>query len=94
MDKYGYPKFLNLKYFTAISMFAYGYYFFIHLRANPEHKYRMSATRRISRMTGYLTSMPLPPYLRVGIYKAFGGVYGVNYDDILVENLNSFRTFN
>ena len=38
--------------------------------------------------------MPLPPYLRVGIYRAFGSVYGVNFDEILVENLNSFRTFN
>ena len=38
--------------------------------------------------------MPLPPYLRVFFYKAYGSVYGVNYDDILVENLNSFRTFN
>ena len=75
-------------------MICYSYYFLYYLRLNPDHKYRMSATRRISRITGYLTSMPLPPYLRVGIYKAFGGVYGVNYDDILVEDLNSFRTFN
>ena len=69
-------------------MLGYGFYFQHYLRLNPEHKYRTSATRRISRMTGYLTSMPLPPYLRVGIYKAFGAVYGVNYDDILVEDLN------
>ena len=45
-------------------------------------------------MTGYLTSMPLPPYLRTLFYRGFGSVYGVKFDEILVENLNDFRTFN
>jgi phosphatidylserine decarboxylase len=39
-------------------------------------------------------SMPLPPHLRVLIFKAFGMVYGVNFDEIKVDNLNKFRTFN
>jgi len=38
--------------------------------------------------------MPLPPYLRVGIYKAFGTLYGVNYAEAVQEDLNKFRTFN
>mmetsp|Transcript_37568 Transcript_37568/g.49436 ORF Transcript_37568/g.49436 Transcript_37568/m.49436 type:complete len:211 (-) Transcript_37568:613-1245(-) len=38
--------------------------------------------------------MPLPPYLRVAIYKAFGTLYGVNFDEMRTENLNDFRTFN
>lgn len=37
--------------------------------------------------------MPLPPYLRTLMYKAFGNMYGVNFDEIKVP-MNSFRTFN
>ena len=37
--------------------------------------------------------MPLPPYLREYIYRAFGFLYGVNFNEI-AEPLNSFRTFN
>lgn len=36
---------------------------------------------------------PLPPYLRVWMYKAFGKFYGVNFDEIK-DPLNSFRNFN
>ena len=57
-------------------------------------KYRVSWTRRISRFTGYATSFPLPPGLRVLAYKAFGGIYGVNYSEMKVEELNAFRNFN
>lgn len=28
------------------------------------------------------------------MYKAFGAVYGVNFDEIKVDDLNKFRTFN
>jgi len=45
-------------------------------------------------MTGYFTSTPLPPYLRKYLYLGFGKMYGVNFDDMLVEDLNQFRTFN
>ena len=38
--------------------------------------------------------MPLPPYLRQYIYLAFGKLYGVNFEDVLVEDINQFRTFN
>ena len=57
-------------------------------------RFRVSLTRVMSRMTGRLTNMPLPPYIRGGIYSAFGKLYGVNFNDILVQDLNSFRTFN
>jgi phosphatidylserine decarboxylase len=36
---------------------------------------------------------PLPPKIRVWMYKAFGYFYGVNFEEIK-EDLNSFRTFN
>lgn len=38
--------------------------------------------------------MPLPPYLRKYIYLGFGKLYGVQFDDILVDDINKFRTFN
>ena len=57
-------------------------------------RYRVSWTRNISKVTGFLTTMPLPPYLRVGMYKAFGSVYGVKFDEAKVENPNDFSTFN
>jgi phosphatidylserine decarboxylase len=45
-------------------------------------------------MTGRAASMPLPPHLRVYMYKAFGLIYGINFDEIKVDDLNKFRTFN
>lgn len=48
----------------------------------------------ISRMTGRLCGMPLPPHFRKYLYLGFGKLYGVNFDDILVSDLNQFRTFN
>ena len=39
-------------------------------------------------------SMPLPPYLRVLMFKAFGKIYGVNFDEVKVDDLNKFRSFN
>lgn len=38
--------------------------------------------------------MPLPPYLRKYVYLGFGKLYGVNFDEIAVDDINSFRTFN
>jgi len=63
-------------------------------RRQQDMKYRVSFTRIMSKMTGSLTSMPLPPYFRSSLYSAFGKVYGVNFNDILVQDLNQFRTFN
>jgi len=41
-----------------------------------------------------MTNCPLPPYFRAHLYKAFGKLYGVNFDEIKVDDLNKFRTFN
>jgi len=38
--------------------------------------------------------MPLPPILRKYIYLGFGKLYGVNFDEILQDDLNNFKTFN
>ena len=73
---------------------AYLFFFYLRARRQQDLQYRVSFTRIISRMTGRLTSMPLPPYFRSSLYSAFGKVYGVNFDDILVQDLNQFRTFN
>ena len=85
---------MNFKYFVLLTMLGNGIYLYIFMKDKPQHRYRFAVTRRVSRITGSLCSMPLPPYLRVFMYKAFGSVYGVNFDEIQVEDLNSFRTFN
>ena len=36
----------------------------------------------------------LPPYLRTYIYRGFGWLYGVNFDEIKVDDINTFKTFN
>jgi phosphatidylserine decarboxylase len=48
----------------------------------------------MSQFTGFLTNLPLPPYLRQYMYTAFGKLYGVNFDEIKVADINTFRTFN
>ncbi len=90
----GMQKFFNFKHFVGISLLAYSTYFYFIAREQKATTFRVSLTRRVSRFTGYITTMPLPPGLRSMIYKGFGSIYNVNFDDILVENLNDFRTFN
>ena len=94
MNTVGVQRLFNFKHFVGISLLFYGGYFYMVAKDQEAMKYRVSVTRRVSRITGYMTSMPLPPGLRVLIYKAFGSVYGINYAEINVESLNSFRTFN
>lgn len=74
-------------------MVCYLGYFFVLARQQDRTKLRFAPTRFVSRMTGRLCNTPLPPYLRVYLYKAFGYMYGVNFDEI-DKPLNSFRTFN
>ena len=62
----------------------YMVFFYLTARKKPDMRFRVSSTRIISRMTGRLTNIPLPPYFRSGLYTAFGKLYGVNFDDILV----------
>ena len=51
-------------------------------------------SRRMSQFTGLVMNCPLPPYLRQYMYKGFGLLYGVNFEEIKVDDLNKFRTFN
>ena len=41
-----------------------------------------------------MCNMPLPPVLRKYFYLGFGKLYGVKFEDLLIEDLNEFRTFN
>ena len=75
-------RFFNFKHFVGITLLSYAGYFYMIAKDSNATRYRVSVTRRVSRMTGYLTSMPLPPGLRVLIYKAYGGIYGVNYNEM------------
>ena len=57
--------------------------------------YDWSLSRMASRTTGHLCNMTLPPFIRVAVYKAFGALYGVNFDELPAgTNLNDFRSFN
>lgn len=94
MDRAGMQRLLSFKHYVGITFLFYGAFFYMSSRDSPTMRYRVSLTRRVSRFTGYLTSMPLPPGLRVLLYKAFGGIYGVKFDEIQVESLNSFSSFN
>jgi hypothetical protein len=87
------PRMINFRYMVSLSMVCYLGYFFVLARQQDQTKLRFAPTRFISRMTGRLCNTPLPPYLRVYMYKAFGFMYGVNFDEI-DKPLNSFRTFN
>ena len=88
------PRMLNYRYLMTASILSYSLFFFVIARHQEKSKYKVSLSRRLSRTTGRLMSMPLPPYLRAWMYKAFGKLNGVNFDEIKVDDLNKFRTFN
>lgn len=81
------------KIFT-VSISAYLLGLYLHARKEKTLKFKVALSRRMSRFTGHCCNMPLPPYLRKYVYLAFGKLYGVNFDDILINDLNDFRTFN
>lgn len=81
------------KMFT-FTMSAYLLGIYLHARKDQNTRYKVSFSRHISRMTGHLCNLTIPSPMRSPIYKAFGKVYGVNFDDILVEDLQEFRNFN
>lgn len=45
-------------------------------------------------MTSVLTNTHLPPYLRAIFYKTYGTFTGVKFEEAVVQDLNSFCTFN
>ena len=76
--------FSNSRKWFGVTIGAYVLAGLLHARGEQKLKFKVSATRRISRYTGYLCGMPLPPYLRQYIYLAYGKFYGVNFDEILI----------
>jgi phosphatidylserine decarboxylase len=38
--------------------------------------------------------MTLPPYFRKYIYLGFGKLYGLNFDEIAIDDINKFKNFN
>ena len=90
----GMQRFFNFKHFVGVSLFSYSAYFYFIAREQKATTYRVSLTRRVSQFTGFITTVPLPPGLRALIYRGFGSIYNVNFDEMRVENLNDFRTFN
>lgn len=88
------PKMLNYRYIMTGTLLTYSLFFFLIARNQEKTKLSVSLSRRISRMTGRIMSIPLPPYFRAMMYRAFGRVYGVNFDEIKVDDINKFSNFN
>ena len=79
---------MNSRYILSFSMLSFGAVFFFYAKNHERLRFKVSLTRRVSQFTGLMATMPLPPYLRVYLYKAFGGIYGVNFDEIKIEDIN------
>ena len=76
-------------------MLAYFGFAYLAVSNDEKMKYHYAMSRIVSRMTGRLCNMPLPPYLRGFLYQGFGALYGVRYDELPEgTDLNQFRTFN
>ena len=89
-----FPRLIGTRWLMTGTLSCYALYFFVIARHNDNMKYKFSISRKISQLTGILTSITLPPYFRAAVYSAFGSIYGVNFDEIKQENLNNFRSFN
>lgn len=77
---------------VTISAYLLGMY--LHARKERNLKYKVSLSRRTSRLAGHLCNLTLPPGLRAYMYRGWGNFYGVNFDEMAVEDLNNFRNFN
>jgi len=76
------------------TMACYCFYAVMLMSGHDRWKYQVSLSRRLSQFSGFLFNLPLPPYLRVGLYKTFGTLYGVNFSEAIQQDLNQFTTFN
>lgn len=94
MNRSTLPRIAKTSRVVTYSFLTYVFFGYLFARNTEKLKLKVAMSRRISRATGYMCSMPLPPYLRKYIYLGFGKLYGVNFDDIQVSDLNSFQTFN
>jgi phosphatidylserine decarboxylase len=78
----------------SFSIFSYMIGLYLHARKERSMMYSVALTRKISRFTGFMCNMTLPPFMRSSIYSTYGYIYGVNYDDILEPDISNFRNFN
>lgn len=76
---------------TLASYFIFGYF---NAKKDLKYQYQLAISRNASRMTGMLCNMPLPPYFRKYLYLGFGKMYSLNFDDIKIDDINKFKTFN
>ena len=90
----GLTRLVSSKLIIPATVGAYGFLMFLKARKEQEHKYALALSRKISRMSGRLGNMPLPPYLRQYFFLGFGKMIGVNLEEMLEKDLDKFRTFN
>ena len=58
-------------------------------------KYQVAPSRQISRMTGRICNLPLPPYLRAYMYRGYSALLGVDLSELPSgRDLNDYRCFN
>lgn len=77
-----------------LSVLSYTYFSILIARSEESTKYIHSMSRRISRMTGRMMKMHIPYHMRSPIYRLFGKVNGVNFDEMKAQALTQFSTFN
>ena len=82
------PRYVKTSRIITYSFLTYLFFGYLYARKNDKLKLRVALTRRMSRFTGYMCNMPLPPFFRKYVYLGFGKLYGVNFDDMAVSDLN------
>ena len=57
-----------------------------------QHNYNISYSRIISRITGRITNITIPTFLRKSVYRFYMKLYNVNEDEILDKDLTKYRS--
>lgn len=77
------------------SMLAYMAAGFIMASNDNAMKYHFAPSRLVSRLTGRICNLPLPPHLRAYLYRGYSSLLGVNLDELPKDrDLNDYRCFN
>lgn len=62
------------------------------LSGDSDYRYQLSYSRKISRLSGYMSQVSIPEVMRVPIYSIYGYIYKVNKDE-MEQDLREFRNF-
>lgn len=79
-----------VKYTLLTNVIAMFYYLFKY----NDTRYDWSFTRFVSRITGWLTQVPLPTWMRKPVFNWYCRTFGVNREEILDPNFENYKTVN